>query len=68
MDVYLLTPPKKNWRKEEVGSGRALQQRVKTQVARAMALSVNSKWVDELGIAVIAPGIRRPVFAIRLAD
>ena len=67
MNVYLLTPPKGNWQKHPWK-----WTRIKGTGSDPGKVSNGAyskfQWVDKLGIAVIAPSINHPVYAIKLVE
>ena len=64
-DLYLLTPPNGNWQKNSWEWTRITGRGENPGVVSNGAYS-KFQWIDSLGIAVIAPRIDAPVYAIRL--
>ena len=64
-DVYLLTPPEGNWRKNPWTWSKISAGGINPGIVSNGAYS-KFQWVDSLGIALIAPRIDAPVFAIKL--
>ena len=66
-NLYLLTPPDKDWR-TDVWTWTRIDTTGEDPGMVSNGAYSKFQWIDSLGIAVIAPGIRRPVFAIRLSE
>lgn len=66
-DIYLLTPPKGNWQKDPWTWKRATTSGANPGIVSNGAYS-KFQWVDSLGIALIAPRIDSPVYAIKLSN
>ena len=66
-DLFLLTPPEKNWKKHAWTWTRITTTGENPGYVSNGAYS-KFQWIDKLGIAVIAPSNTSPVYAVRLAE